>query len=309
MLVGFNDGTKTYLYTRNLQGDIVSIIDTATGNTVAQYTYDSWGNVLTATGVMAEVNPIRYRGYYYDSETELYYLQSRYYDAEVGRFLNADEQINSGLLGINVFIYCENNPVLYIDPSGCKGYIDLFNFRDIMGFMFEQAVIACMADPFSKEILSHWINGNGKTKYIYNNESWTNYLLGNQTLKKKLNAIILSAIRKKQKSFAQKTHISLTSHINGGVGGYRTGYELLNGSNSTVGDFYVAGDIISTKFNGMNCYLAKGYFIFNDIVDPNKKYANDIKLYNLMKNLMRRGKGNDYIIRIMCEFTIMQIGV
>ena len=96
LLVGFNDGTKTYIYTRNLQGDIIAITDTATETVVATYTYDSWGNVLTATGTMAEVNPFRYRGYYFDTETGLYYLQSRYYDAAVGRFLNAD-----GVLGAN----------------------------------------------------------------------------------------------------------------------------------------------------------------------------------------------------------------
>ena len=66
-LVGFNNETKTYIYTRNAQGDIVSITDIATETVVATYTYDSWGNVLTGTGTMAEVNPFRYRGYYYDS--------------------------------------------------------------------------------------------------------------------------------------------------------------------------------------------------------------------------------------------------
>ena len=119
LLVGFNDGTKTYLYTRNLQGDIVSITDTATEQTVATYTYDSWGNILTATGVMANVNPFRYRGYYYDAEIGLYYLQSRYYDAEVGRFLNIDSLlITNNIVGYNLYAYCGNNPVNNVDPSG-----------------------------------------------------------------------------------------------------------------------------------------------------------------------------------------------
>ena len=119
-LVGFNNETKTYIYTRNAQGDIISITDTSNGNTVAQYTYDSWGNILTATGTMAEVNPFRYRGYYYDSETGLYYLQSRYYDAEVGRFIEADAYIATGqdITGNNMYIYCGNNPIVRIDESG-----------------------------------------------------------------------------------------------------------------------------------------------------------------------------------------------
>ena len=120
LLVGFNDGTKTYLYTRNLQGDIVAITDTATETVVATYTYDSWGNVLTGTGTMAEVNPFRYRGYYYDTETGLYYLQSRYYDAEVGRFLNADGVLgaNGDMHTYNLYVYCGNNPIMRADSSG-----------------------------------------------------------------------------------------------------------------------------------------------------------------------------------------------
>ena len=64
------------------------------------------------------MNPFRYRGYYLDTETNLYYLQSRYYDSYVGRFINADGQLNGGLLGYNLFAYCENNPVMYVDPTG-----------------------------------------------------------------------------------------------------------------------------------------------------------------------------------------------
>ena len=70
---------------------------------------------------IAFINPIRYRGYYYDSETGLYYLKSRYYDPETGRFINADGYASTGqgVLGNNMFAYCNNNPVMYSDPSGC----------------------------------------------------------------------------------------------------------------------------------------------------------------------------------------------
>lgn len=108
-----------YYYVTNLQSDVVQIVD-ASGNSVASYEYDPYGKVISATGTLAEVNPIRYRGYYYDNELGLYYLQSRYYDPTVGRFLNADSYASTGLgfLGHNMFAYCNNSPAAYSDSSG-----------------------------------------------------------------------------------------------------------------------------------------------------------------------------------------------
>ena len=106
-----------------LQGDVIAILD-GSGNAVVQYSYDAWGKLLTTTGSMADSlglhNPLRYRGYVYDSETQLYYLQSRYYDPEVGRFINADAftSTGQGILGNNMFAYCLNNPVNRSDSSG-----------------------------------------------------------------------------------------------------------------------------------------------------------------------------------------------
>ena len=120
----YHDGASEsrYIYRKNLQGDITDIIDSS-GNIVASYTYDSWGNVLTKTGTLADVNPFRYRGYYQDNETGWYYLNSRYYDSLVGRFINADDvgilsETAGDINGLNLYAYCYNNPVMYIDPSG-----------------------------------------------------------------------------------------------------------------------------------------------------------------------------------------------
>jgi len=109
-----------YYYTTNLQGDVTGIWD-ASGNRVAAYTYDAWGNVtITSDHTLATLNPLTYRGYVYDAETELYYLQSRYYDPEVGRFINADNypSTGQGLTGNNMFAYCGNNPVAREDDGG-----------------------------------------------------------------------------------------------------------------------------------------------------------------------------------------------
>ena len=97
----------------------MSIVD-GTGAVVAEYEYDPYGNIISATGELAEVNPLRYRGYVYDQECNLYYLQSRYYDPKIGRFINADAfaSTGQGILGHNMFAYCGNNPIIRRDPMG-----------------------------------------------------------------------------------------------------------------------------------------------------------------------------------------------
>ncbi|MBR6666207.1 MAG: RHS repeat-associated core domain-containing protein [Lachnospiraceae bacterium] len=112
------NGTIFY-YLLNAQGDVIRMID-STGATVASYEYDPFGNIVSATGTMAEANPLRYRGYYYDRETGFYYLNSRYYDPKLGRFINADSYVSTGqgIMGYNMFAYCGNNPVNRVDPTG-----------------------------------------------------------------------------------------------------------------------------------------------------------------------------------------------
>ena len=127
--VGNTVTKEAYLLGTNIQGDITCIYDTA-GNRVVTYTYDAWGKILSVTGTAANTigryNPFRYRGYYYDNETGFYYLNSRYYDPGVGRFINADGQLNESALGYNLFAYCENNPVMRYDPLGDFGWDNLF---------------------------------------------------------------------------------------------------------------------------------------------------------------------------------------
>ncbi|MBQ7106885.1 MAG: RHS repeat-associated core domain-containing protein [Clostridia bacterium] len=129
--------THAYYVTTNMQGDVLGIY-TAGGDLITSYDYDAWGN-CTATNylpeysLIGEINPIRYRGYYYDVETGLYYLNSRYYDSNTGRFLNADNQLSTGdMTGMNLFAYCGNNPVVRADSTGLHWYYlwidDFFNW-------------------------------------------------------------------------------------------------------------------------------------------------------------------------------------
>ena len=116
------NGTQ-YYYIKNLQGDVVAIAN-FNGTILVEYIYDAWGDILSITGTEAAtlgaINPIRYRGYYFDTDTEFYYLNSRYYDPEIRRFINADTYTNSkgDFLGYNMYAYCVNNPVNHIDVNG-----------------------------------------------------------------------------------------------------------------------------------------------------------------------------------------------
>ncbi len=120
---GFIYNNTYYYFQKNLQGDVVRILNSV-GTLVTEYTYDACGTILTTTGSMASTvgryNPFRFRGYYYDVETGFYYLQSRYYDPTVGRFLNADGIVgaNGSIEGYNMFAYCDNNPIMYADDTG-----------------------------------------------------------------------------------------------------------------------------------------------------------------------------------------------
>lgn len=127
----YNGDTSTlvgYYVTTNAQGDVIGIYN-AEGALRATYEYDAWGNIIaikngngdtvTSDTHIAKLNSIRYRSYCYDNETGLYYVISRYYNPQVGRFLNADNQLSTGdVLGMNMFAYCGNNPVSRVDPTG-----------------------------------------------------------------------------------------------------------------------------------------------------------------------------------------------
>ncbi|EYE87143.1 hypothetical protein Q428_14995, partial [Fervidicella metallireducens AeB] len=122
-LISMNLNGVEYYYIRNGQGDIIGLFDN-TGTQVVSYSYDSWGKLISTTGTLASTvgqkNPYRYRGYRFDTETGFYYLQSRYYNPEWGRFINEDAIVgNMGeLLSYNMFAYCMNNPINLVDKNG-----------------------------------------------------------------------------------------------------------------------------------------------------------------------------------------------
>ena len=161
----------TYYFEKNIFGDVVAVYN-EDGDKVGTYIYDAWGNCTTTvvsgnttleSAIVRNYNPFRYRGYYYDTETQLYYLQSRYYNPATGRFINADGYVNANgdLIGFNMYAYCSNNPVMYSDPSG-KGFWDwlkeLFGFNNSEPERDTQFTEDCYTPP---ETMNPYLDFNG----------------------------------------------------------------------------------------------------------------------------------------------------
>ena len=153
--IGFDLNGETYQYVKNLQGDVLCILNEAGEKTVS-YRYDPWGKPeVSGDYEIADLNPCSYRGYDYDEETGYYYLQSRYYDPEIGRFLNADaaEYLDSTpLLGDNLFLYCNNAPIIKEDRDG--------HFSIILGGLiisFSAAQVIAFALSFLAACITFWV--------------------------------------------------------------------------------------------------------------------------------------------------------
>lgn len=132
-----------YYYITNLQGDVEYILN-STKAIVDGYKYDPYGNIIAGgTTTIGTINPLRYRGYYYDTDTEFYYLESRYYDPKICRFINADALVSTGqgIIGNNMFAYCLNNPIVLSDDCGTISRV-------------------CISDEFNPLIMP-WETGKG----------------------------------------------------------------------------------------------------------------------------------------------------
>ena len=153
---------EPFYFVKNLQGDIIAITD-KDGEIVARYTYDAWGVCTvdtTSTNItIANLNPYRYRGYYYDSEIGMYYLQSRYYDPEVGRFVNGDEAsyiyADGNNYVVNLFAYCENNPINMNDPNGTLALLTCV----IIGAIVGAAIGAIASKMIYGKVNGWWVLG------------------------------------------------------------------------------------------------------------------------------------------------------
>ena len=135
---GFNYNGTDYYYQKNIQGDILRIFN-GNGTLCAEYSYDAWGKCTIKSNVsnIAAINPFRYRSYYFDSEIGLYYLNARYYDPEIGRFISPDSIdyiAPNNINGLNLYIYCLNNPIRYVDKVAHAPQENVIGFTDTFAF-------------------------------------------------------------------------------------------------------------------------------------------------------------------------------
>ncbi|UII55673.1 DNRLRE domain-containing protein [Cytobacillus spongiae] len=135
---------QTYYYLLNEHKDVTALTD-ASGNIVASYTYDAWGNILSKSGALADENPYRYASYRYDNETDLYYLVARYYEPKEGVFLSVDPQPGETDTPISQhpYVYVQNNPVMLDDPDGENPYVAYLVFvggRYVVKYVAKKAV-------------------------------------------------------------------------------------------------------------------------------------------------------------------------
>ena len=152
----------TYYYLRNAQGDIVKLID-GSGTTVVEYLYDTWGKLLAITGTLKDTvgtnQPFRYRGYVYDNETGWYYLKSRYYNPEIGRFISADVYLSTGqgVIGHNAYAYCLNNPVNMTDSNGEFGIFTALGA--VVGGLVNGIIAAATGEDIIRGVVEGAVSG------------------------------------------------------------------------------------------------------------------------------------------------------
>ncbi len=282
-MVEFNGALYSYIH--NLQGDIVGIVDSS-GSFVVEYKYDAWGKpvvVRTLTNAyeaLAELNPFRYRGYAHDEETGLYYLQNRYYDCALSKFVNADIDLGArNLFDHNQYAYCKNLPIAFYDPDGKGGILS-----NLAWFFM---------DWFGQMLWDHWCAGLGTDLVIENVPPVDEYLWENENFQNDVKGIVLQALNARRVEegsgrFSETGSIDLS----GGTGGdYFTGYGMINGTN----DFTLTGTISNTSED--NVYHVEAEYVLRDRMDANGSYARENFYWWLFK-IDNLGLAFDYNLEI-----------
>ena len=255
---------SVYMYWTDGNKNVLKLFDTA--GEQASYSYDPFGKITTAEGSLAAENPFRFSSEYHNDITGLVEYIYRKYDPSLGRWINRDPVEEQG--GVNLYVICKNNNLLEYDINGLyyKGLL----------------------------ILSWWLAGSGKER-ILTDDSWGNYMRKNTLLRSQLidilDNIAIYSINRGKTSYQIQTYFHAEIE-----NGYTTGYEMLHGTNRHVGDFSIQGytNVLKKSKRIHRLYFSLIY-TWNDIIDPNPTYLNDVKYSNIAKKIF---SPKDYIIRI-----------
>ncbi len=266
-LIGFKYNNEVYYYMKNNQDDIIGILD-SNYNVVARYKYDSWGNIISITDEndndisnnnehIGNINPYRYRSYYYDKETKLYYLNSRYYNPRWGRFINAGGIISMGdIIEGNLYSYCTNDPINKVDSNG------QFSAKKFIKNMQKKIkkVIKKVVDKLKKYIK---IGVNS----LDVDESYVGF---NQIAKITKETQVQDTISISEN---KSSSISLDFNINGNDSNMNFSFDIL-GSNISFERGVLYNTISFTAPNGWT--VSKGINLFDSVIEfGSKKSAND----------------------------------
>jgi RHS repeat-associated protein len=261
-ILKMNRNNTGYYYHKDQLGSVIALTGTD-GQVVERYQYDPFGavtfldasdNVLVQSAIG---NRILFTGREYDAETGTYYYRARTMHPQIERFMQADPLLYVD--GMNYYPYVGNNPIIFIDPWGNKRYWG--------------------------EIFFHWLFGKGE-ELCLDHKDWADYMNSNTKLQEQINEKLREQINNGSSDFEFTFHGEIEN-------GYSTGYELLHGSNSKVGDVTLSGSISYNK--ELDKHDVNYTVQWNDIIDPNGNYEKDIIYAERLKKIFNP---KDYIIRI-----------
>jgi len=307
-LISSETAAGTRYFSFDAHGDVVQLTDAA-GTVVKDYRYDAFGNEENSDP--NDSNVFRYCGEMFDKETGTYYLRARHFNPKIGRFTSEDSvrsttyKMPNGIevidpLSLNLYTYCGNNPIRYIDPTG-RSFEDIWKLIESGAFKLEN-------DAAGRTILLHYLYGGGKNLIINGTDntlpgtavvaSWGDYMMSNKgnpaagvaPLKVQMQNLILPY--GESLGLGESMQLDLTTAIQIENGEGIIGYQYLHGTNADVGGFGIKGTV-SKDAQGVLTYDLN--YTWNDMIDPNFQYGSDSIKAQIAQNIPFANPADYYI--------------
>ena len=262
---------ETYYYVTDGNKNVMSLIDAA-GTKAAEYVYDPFGRLLSSTGELAEINPFRFSSEYHDDETGLVYYNYRYYSPELGRWISRDPTEEEG--GVNLYAMVGNNPVNRWDHLGFSFWNEFWNIYERMEYekvkRRVEELYLWFKDDEGYLIFERWALGKGD----WLNAPFGDYLKKSIDLQAEMRERLAKKIDEVNKLVPPGEYVTVFKEDSFVLSDnrYRTGYELLHGTNWTVGGFRWYGQLYKKS---PICFEGDINYEWNDIIDPNYDYDFD----------------------------------